>query len=442
MNAKWRQRLHLEPPKGWLNDPNGLCFYNGNYHIYFQYDPFSADGAGKKCWGHYKSPDMLNWEFTGTVLTPDIYEDKDGVYSGSAIIKDGIMHLFYTGNVKKDGNYDYILNGRGANVIHVTSVDGHNMSAKEVILKNNDYPEFCSCHVRDPKLWYENGIYYMVLGARTKENEGCILFYSSSDLEEWKFSGEYSIPDFGYMWECPDCFTMDNQRYISISPQGLEHEEFKNQNVYSSGYLTEGKFIEWDYGFDFYAPQTFETPDNRRILIGWFGIGDIDYENPTAELGWQHCLTIPREIKRLKDGTLVQMPMCEYTSLRYEKINADNNSTVQIPLPFDLSAKITGDFEISINTSLVLKLDDNVFSMEFKDKSLGYGRSIRHVKMEGCQDIRIIADMSSLEVFLDGGKYVMSTRFYPTDNNIEIKLNGLKADIYKMHRMEMYINGE
>ena len=109
MDTKWRQKLHLEPPVGWLNDPNGLCRFKGNYHIYFQYAPDDINGGVKKCWGHYRSPDMINWEFTGTVLVPDIPEDRDGVYSGSAIVKDGTLHLFYTGNVKEKGDYDYIL---------------------------------------------------------------------------------------------------------------------------------------------------------------------------------------------------------------------------------------------------------------------------------------------------------------------------------------------
>ena len=77
VNGKWRQQLHLEPPEGWLNDPNGLSFFGGYYHVYFQYAPDNADGSGKKCWGHYRSRDMISWEFTGTVLFPDTPDDKD-----------------------------------------------------------------------------------------------------------------------------------------------------------------------------------------------------------------------------------------------------------------------------------------------------------------------------------------------------------------------------
>lgn len=237
IDGKWRQKLHLEPPEGWLNDPNGLSYFGGYYHVYFQYAPDSADGSGKKCWGHYRSKNLTEWEFTGTALFPDIAEDKDGVYSGSAIVNEGVLHIFYTGNVKHPGNHDYITSGREANVIHVYTEDGITMSQKSIVLKNDDYPDFCSCHVRDPKLWSENGRWHMVLGARTLEDKGCILFYDSDDLETWTYAGVDLVDDFGYMWECPDVFELDGHRYLSLSPQGLAHTDTENQNVYSSGYF-------------------------------------------------------------------------------------------------------------------------------------------------------------------------------------------------------------
>ena len=441
MSDKWRQKLHLEPPQGWLNDPNGLSYYNGCFHVYFQYAPDSPDGGGRKCWGHYQSPDMLRWEFTGTVLVPDIPEDRSGVYSGSAIEKDGLLHIFYTGNVKEDGDFDYILNGRGANVIHVTTSDGCAMSEKKVVLRNSDYPAHCSCHVRDPKVWRENGMYRMVLGARTRDDKGCILFYSSPDLESWSFAGEHSVPNMGYMWECPDCFVIGGQKYISISPQGLHHEPERNQNVYSSGYFAGSEFIEWDHGFDFYAPQTFETPDGRRILIGWMGIGDIDYTNPTADCGWQHCLTLPRSLTRLSDGMIAQNPVKEYESLRCGKISAADGSKKSVPLPFDLCAKTDGDFEITM-AGVHLRHGGGLFSIEFTDPAIGSGRDIRRARIGSCGDIRIIADMSSLEIYLDGGRYVMSTRYYPPAETITIGLHGINADLYTLRGMEVTIHGK
>lgn len=433
MIEKWRQKLHIEPPQGWLNDPNGLCFYKEKYHVFFQYAPDSPEGRSKKCWGHYESCDLLKWEFVGTALLPDSSDDRDGVYSGSAMIADYKMEIFYTGNVKETGDYDYVKSGRGANVIRVSSNNGRDFSAKKVVLRNSDYPQFCSCHVRDPKLWEEDGKYFMVLGVRTLSDEGCVIIFRSEDLDHWEYVKKLSVPDFGYMWECPDLFRLQGKEFLSISPQGLGHEETRFQNVYSSGYfLKDGDrlsdYDEWDLGFDFYAPQSFEAPDGRRILIGWFGIGDSGYANPTTELGWQHCLTLPRELTLAEDGKILQNPIRELQELRGEKLS----DVKSIPLPFELCGNVIGSFEIEIAGGLILKYDGKIFKMQFTDERLGGGRTVRNAEVADCSDIRIIADMSSLEIYLDGGRKVLGTRFYPETPFADINMRGISADIYTL----------
>ncbi len=440
INGKWRQGLHLEPPHGWLNDPNGLCYFNGHYHVYFQYGPENANGNGQKCWGHYQSADLLDWEFTGTVFFPDIPEDKDGVYSGSAIVCGNALHIFYTGNVKEEGDHDYIYSGRGANVIHVVTTDGVTMGQKQVVLRNSDYPSFCSCHVRDPKVWKENDIWHMVLGARTRSDKGCVLHYISENLSDWIYKETLSASDFGYMWECPDMFTVDSHRFLSVSPQGLPHEETRYQNVYSSGYFqfdeSLDNFSEWDFGFDFYAPQTFEAPDGRRILIGWMGIGDIPYKNPTEALGYQHCLTLPREISLDHDGRLCQKPFREFDNLRDEKEVYTSGQSWMQSLPFELTGEINGPFSISLDDVCELSWDGHVAELKFTNDTAGQGRDNRKAVLENCRDIRIIADHSSLEIFLDGGKCVFSTRMYPAEDIISVRIDGLDAAVYSLKSMK------
>lgn len=446
IDGKWRQALHLEPPHGWLNDPNGLCYFGGYYHVYFQYSPDSSDGSTNKCWGHYQSKDMINWEFTNTVLFPDSSHDKNGVYSGCAVVHNDMIHIFYTGNVKEDGDFDYVTQGRGANVIYVTSTDGINMSQKKTLLRNDDYPSFCSCHVRDPKVWRENGKWRMVLGARTLEDKGCVLFYSSDDLTDWKYDRSESAPGFGYMWECPDVFEIGGHKYLSISPQGLPHGETQYQNVYQSGYYyydqTLNNFNEWDMGFDFYAPQTFDAPDGRKIIIGWMGIGDIPYTNPTAKLGYQHCLTLPREITADNNGMLMQTPVREIENLRNESIFVRDGSEINVPLPFELNADITWNFCIKINNDLKIHWNGKILRLVFTDRNTGGGRTIRKAEVSECTDIRIIGDKSSLEIFVNGGRTVMSSRFYPDSDIIKISLCGLEAEICELNRMEMKYFGE
>lgn len=425
---KYRQYLHIEPPDGWLNDPNGLSFFNGKYHVYFQHSPGDANGNSPRCWGHYSGENLYKMKFDTDVLLPDIKEDRNGVYSGSAVVYENKLHIFYTGNVKHDGNFDYITKGREANVIHVVSSDGTCMSEKRVVLRNSDYPDFCSCHVRDPKVWYENEKWHMVLGARTLDDKGCILLYSSEDLENWSYDGDLSIPNFGYMWECPDIFEINDHRFLSVSPQGLLHLEYNYRNIYESGYFSFDDnvlkdFTEWDKGFDFYAPQTFEAPDGRRILLGWMGMDCDDYTNPTANYGWQHCLTLPREITLSENGRLKQTPIRETQRLfgEYKSINA--NEVTEIRLPFDMTVRTDENLCISFDEKLYMNYDssEKTFEMTFTDESYGSKRKTRKAILDSCDDIRIIADMSSIEIYLNGGETVFSSRFYPDSEIIGVK---------------------
>lgn len=254
-----RQRFHLQPPVGWLNDPNGLCVYGGQYHAFFQYGPFDVNG-GVKHWGHAVSTDLLHWEQLPVMLYPDEPFDCHGAYSGSALVEDGTMYLYYTGNVKHPGNFDYIKEGRGHNVCLAVSKDGVTLDSKQCLLTNRDYPAGLTCHVRDPKVFAYEGRYYMVLGARTLEDKGEVLVLESTDKLRWTHINTLTTPEpFGYMWECPDLFCLDGQWYLAVSPQGIQC-----QNVYGCGWFaiygdwrgdcTLSEFHELDAGFDYYAP--------------------------------------------------------------------------------------------------------------------------------------------------------------------------------------------
>ena len=117
----WAQKYHLMPPCGWMNDPNGLHQFDGVFHAYYQYGPTDANGDGSKMWGHAVSSDLIAWEDRGVALAPDESFDCHGVYSGSALVHDGRVSMFYTGNVKRpnvDGSFDYTNKGREANTAH------------------------------------------------------------------------------------------------------------------------------------------------------------------------------------------------------------------------------------------------------------------------------------------------------------------------------------
>lgn len=434
----WRPRLHIAPPAGWLNDPNGLCQYKGIYHAFYQLAYFQPEG-GLKFWGHCTSRDLLHWEFQGVPLCPDQPFDCHGAYSGSALIEEDQMYLFYTGNVKLLGEHDYVNTGRESNTVMAVSSDGMQVDTKELLMTNGDYPDDLTRHVRDPKVWKQDGRYYMVLGARTREDEGTVLLFSSEDKKRWNYVHRFRMEKpFGYMWECPDLYVLDGHTVLSISPQGVEQDGLRFANKYQSGtcFLSGdfretkalGEFRELDGGFDFYAPQTFLADDGRRIQIGWMGMPDMEkvYRNWTVGRGWQNMLTIPRELS-VRDGILCQNPVRELKEWWKEERRI--KGTYSGPLEPCCELELTtegGDVKVVLAGGLVLRYEkaEGIFWMEFTDPLLGGGRDIRGRQVGALQELRILVDVSGVEVFLNGGQDVFSTRFYPERDQYHAAIEG------------------
>ncbi|MGN0596918.1 MAG: glycoside hydrolase family 32 protein [Ruminiclostridium sp.] len=448
VNKKWRPLFHLSPKTGWMNDPNGLCFFDGKYHIFFQYSPFDTK-PGLNYWGHYATEDFVSYEYLPPALCSDEQFDCHGVYSGSAIVKDNELHLFYTGNVKLMGdNYDYINSGREHNTIHAVSRDGVNFEKRGVLLRNRDYPNDVTCHVRDPKVYEYGGEYVMLLGARTREDKGIVLIYRSADLDKWEYSGritaDYSL---GFMWECPDLISINNRLFLSFSPQGVESSGILYNNIYQSGYAPIigdfpndckiGEFTELDRGFDFYAPQSFVDGGGRRILIGWGGLPDIDdlYRNPTDRYGWKHILTLPREITE-RDGKLYQNPVKELEGLRKNKREYSFKGKLCAEADGIFEAEIQLDslshFSIEICGSMRLYFAEGIVTLELGEN--GYGRTKRSVKADKLTDLHIFCDTSAVEIYINGGAEVFTTRYYPEKESYGLKINGAdgQAVIYKL----------
>lgn len=436
-NDIYREQFHLMPPTGWLNDPNGLCQFHGVYHAFFQYSPFDAEG-GLKLWGHYTSTNMIDWEYQGVSLYADQPYDCHGVYSGSAFVENDTMYLYYTGNVKLEGgDYDYINNGREANTVLVTSKNGIDFSEKQELMRNTDYPSNLTCHVRDPKVWKDGSMYYMIQGARTKEDVGQALIFESKDKINWTFKSRIESEEpFGYMWECPDYFEVDDTKILSASVQGLEGKEWVDRNVYQSGYfLVQGNILDnyelseyhlWDYGFDYYAPQSFETEDGRRIHISWMGMPDCEeYTNKTLKDGWQHCFTFPREVF-VKDEKVCQRPIRELEQKSVLIKSAKGYLTEEDTKTFEVNVRGIKDnqFCIKLAEELILDYANGRFQMRFTDTSkdaVSAGRGIRYVNADKVENVKVLADVSSVEVFVNDGEYVFSTRYYPEKYRVEVE---------------------
>lgn len=433
-----RLAYHLMPPVGWLNDPNGLCQFNGLYHIFYQYTPGRADGHDHRGWGHYTTKDFIHYTEQDDPFVPDSEGDGKGSYSGSAFLEDGKMHIFFTGNNKLPGDYDYINKGRIHWVLHSTSEDGLHFTNKEVLLKNADYPANLSCHVRDPKILKRNGMYYMVLGARTKDSHGQAEIFKSKDLHKWEHASTIRPQsDFGYMWECPDLLELEDKTFLITCPQGLKTEGIQYENIYQNGFFeVKGSldqdqrvdnFQELDNGFDFYAPQSFKDENGRQILIGWMGIPDADYTNPTGI--WQHALTLPRELT-VKEDRIYQYPIEEMLQLREQEmdINLDAGQCMNLPgqvVELELHPQGT-EWTIDLRKNCQLSYTDGIFALSFQES--GSGRTVRHVKADHIDSLEIFSDVSSLEIFINKGQYVLTSRIYDAPEDVKLcsstKLNG------------------
>ena len=291
-----RFQYHFEPKRGWMNDPNGLIFYKGEYHAFFQYNPHAAHW-GPMHWGHAVSRDLIHWEEYPIALYPDEpYEDAGGCFSGSAVEKDGKMYLFYTSVSKEYGQTQSVaISEDGVNFV---KYKGNPIIRKNPLGHDN---------FRDPKVTKIGDTYYMVVGSGDRE-WGQVLLFSSSDLLHWEYETVlFGGKEYADCIECPDFFRLGDKYVLMFSKI---KEKFK-ATYFVVGDFVENKLVNYtiqnpERGYDFYAPQTFEA-DGRRIMIGWmYHWGKV--ARPGA--AFAGALSIPRELS-LENGRILNYPVSE-----------------------------------------------------------------------------------------------------------------------------------
>ncbi|PTK73229.1 glycoside hydrolase family 32 protein [Staphylococcus haemolyticus] len=429
-NTRYRLGYHIMPKSGWINDPNGFTYYNGYYHIFYQHYPFAAEW-GPMHWGHARSKDLVHWETLPIALTPGDDEDKDGCFSGTAIEKNGRLYLFYTGHhYYEDNNPDHFWQNQNLaysdDGIHFIKYD------KNAIIPQA--PEDNTHHFRDPKVWRNGDSYYMIVGSQNKDELGRIIMYRSVDLLNWEYIGPVNESNGqqteGYMWECPDLFELDDKYVFLFSPQGMNAEKEQYLNLFQNGYFvgnldyeshkfTRGEFKELDHGHDFYAPQTMQAPDGRRILIGWMAMWES--EMPEKQDGWSGALTLPRELY-LKNNHLYMRPVSELTALR---INDGTHNSLNLNQPrlllndkYHAEINLKGpnknfniEFKSANNQLISLTYDalSHKFSLYRFDKG-DYRYSI--IKDSDIINLQLYLDTSSVEIFINDGESVFTERYY------------------------------
>ena len=349
LNLRWYPRYHLAARAGWINDPNGLVWFDGWYHAFYQHHPYSTQW-GPMHWGHARSKDLVHWEHLPVALAPEGPEDKDGCFSGSAV------------------------------------VDG---------------------------------------------DTGQVRLYRSADLRQWQDAGvlDEAEKEMGYMWECPDFFALNGKHILMFSPQGLAAKGYRNRNLFQSGYLLgewqpgqafvrEGALVEVDHGHDFYAPQSFLTPDGRRIVIGWLDM----WESPLPEQqdGWAGMLSLPRELSLSADNRLQMRPAKEVESMRgasfpwpvttlknQRTTTVENCEAMEVILHWDCASSSAEQYGLSFGEGLRVYVDAQMQRLVLERHYPQYGLcGTRSVPLtEGADlQLRIFFDSSSVEVFVNDGE--------------------------------------
>ncbi len=440
-----RPEFHVTGQIGWINDPNGFSLYKNQYHLFFQYHPYSTFW-GPMHWGHVKSDDFIKWEELPVAIAPDQEYDGVGCFSGSAVeLDDGRQLLVYTGvsRINKDEKdidiqQQCLAVGDGTNY---EKISNNPVITTDMIPSGNSKLDF-----RDPKIWKENGKYYLVAGNRSADGSGDILLYESDDAFKWKFCETIDKCEnkYGKMWECPDFFELDGNEVLLVSPQDMEASEPEfhagNGTLVLLGHKGENKrFVREsirtvDYGLDFYAPQTLLTKDGRRVMIAWMQNWDTCNQNH-EERNIYGQMTIPRELE-IRNGRLCQMPVREIAKYYDEEYiytaepgSADVSFDGVKGRVFDMTVDIekcgdsgNGEFTLKLAKSdkYETNLNINVLkeTMTF-DRSRSGGRrdivSTRVCKIDqkdGKVSIRILMDHNGVEVFANNGEQTMSSMIY------------------------------
>ena len=469
IGAADRPAFHLTPYVGWMNDPNGFSLYKGQYHLFYQYYPYDTSW-GPMHWGHAVSRDLLHWEYLPCAMANDEDYDRNGVFSGSAIeLPDGRQLLIYTG-VREEK-----IKGRKSRVRQTQCVavgDGVNYKkyGGNPVITGRQLPEGASREdFRDPKIVQaEDGSYLCYVGSRPADGSGQILVYESSDGFQWKFRNVLieNRNRVGRMWECPDVFALDGKTVLFTSPQDIRADQLEgltgNCGITIVGTIDPGTgelCEEWiqpmDCGIDFYAQQSVQTADGRRVMIGWMQNWDACGErNP--EQKWFGQMSLPREI-HIRNGRIYQTPVRELDACRKQAVKAADlpvNGCVRLPgvsgRIVDLNMKVRPDATDGFSTFELrfaenedgtqycsLTYDRRNGTLSISRLHSGTCRALLHERTchVACTDslhLRVILDRFSAEVFVNDGEQTMSMAYYT-----DMKADGISFHVDGAARLDL-----
>lgn len=460
IEEKHRPQIHFSPEAKWMNDPNGMVYYNGVYHLFYQHYPDSTVW-GPMHWGHAVSKDLVHWQHKPIAIYPD---SLGYIFSGSAVVdsnntsgfgKDGKVPMIaiFTHHDpvgEKQGRIDY------ENQSIAYSLDEGETWTKYAgnpVVKNPGIKDF-----RDPKvMWYEEGKKWIMTLATLDR----ITFYSSKDLKTWVKESEFgkTVGAHGGVWECPDLFALEHNGekiwvlLVSINPGGPNGG---SATQYFTGRFDGTNFIplqtdtRWiDYGPDNYAGITWSNTGNRKVFIGWMNNWDYAQIVPTEK--WRGAATIARDLQLEKiDGKyfLRSTPVQELAAIKEQPVVLNNIQVTNYKLT-DKTGKPADAYQLTLSTDALTS-----YSIEFSNEAgeklvVGYDKSTdqyfidrsksgnisfhsafaaRHLAPRlttvAKSDLILVVDKSSIELFADNGLSVMTETFFPSSAYTSIQLNG------------------
>jgi fructan beta-fructosidase len=439
----YRPQFHFTPANGWMNDPNGMFFYEGEYHLFYQYYPDSTVW-GPMHWGHAVSKDIMHWEQLPIALYPD---SMGYIFSGSAVVDTSntsglgtkenppIVAVFTYHNMEgeKSGRIDYQTQGIAYSLDKGRSWTKYN---KNPVLLNPGIKDF-----RDPKVSWNEVAKQWVMTLAVKDH---IEFYSSPDLKQWTKLSEFgqTLGAHGGVWECPDLFSLsDNEGkmhwvlLVSINPggpQGGSATQYFVGDFDGKNFTSQDTITRWiDRGADNYAGVTWSdipTSDGRRLFMGW--MSNWQYAQVVPTKTWRSAMTLPRELslRQTPNGLIViSKPVRKivelFSEVGSECFNEPTTFQGPVMINFDVPEEQVISFSLANakGEKVRILLQNEVFSVDRIQSGVTAFHetfpAVHSVPLDNIKvnSVEIYVDASSLEIFINDGEIVMTELIFPSE---------------------------
>ncbi|WGI36889.1 glycoside hydrolase family 32 protein [Mesomycoplasma lagogenitalium] len=443
LQDQYYNNLHLSGFAGIISNPNGLGVHKDKFHIFHQWNPYSISENSLMHKGHFYTEDFVKYFNNDLVLKPAIKEDIDGIYSGGSIEHDGKFYLYYTGKVDKDNKHDADENNSYTIVVELDSENNVIEESKKVLfaVDRNRYTEKFS----DPKPLFINGKFYLLHGAQKYNSQAALVLYSSDFPDkDFVYEGEIKLSDPLLLWEAlmyesPDFFRIGEKDVFLFSTQEVKSRWKKYQTLNNSYFLIGN--MDWknlsfeiekvqkaDLGFDFYAPQLFSNLD-EKIMMGKIG-QSVDNESHFLDPNWINNLSLPR-ILNYQNGEITQKIHPNIYNLRNKYAKLENEAKLESRLSNLVFRNIKGDFEVVLQNDSKQKMKISYHKNTLVvDKSKNnivlnkkFGKKWK-IKIENIHFMEIFLDKSIIEIFINHGEYVFSSKYF-ISGDLSIKTNNL-----------------